>query len=129
ERLRGGSVTKAGGEALVGEPLYSEDEVAATQAAMVRRCAPERWRVLLLLSPPRSVGQDRILEWRARFAPPALVLDEPQHYSCAALYFPWVWGKAEAAAPLRAMPPTPYVAGVIARRDLARGPHLSPANE
>jgi phage tail sheath protein FI len=32
-------------------------------------------------------------------------------------------------APVVEMPPTPFAAGVIARRDLARGPHVSPANE
>ena len=36
---------------------------------------------------------------------------------------------ASRRSPCPEQPPTPFAAGVIARRDVARGPHVAPANE
>ena len=120
------------------EPLFGEDQVFATQRDMLRRCILERWRVLLVLCPPLGKFDSRgppttesALRWRDRFD--RLVkfegFAETEEMACAALYFPWVLAQERVDAPIVELPPTPFAAGVIARRDLARGPHVAPANE
>jgi hypothetical protein len=117
------------------DPLFPDpDAVFATQRQMLLRCVPERWRVLLLFTPPltrdnsgvyRPPSPDDADAWRHRF----LGLAERDQMSCAALYYPWVLAQDQVDAPVEQLPPTPFAAGVIARRDLARGPFVAPANE
>jgi phage tail sheath protein FI len=116
-------------------------DVFRTQQRLLARCIPDRWRVLLLLSvplmpdaatgrhgPPTSadaaawVGQfDRLVK-EAGFA-------GTEAMACAALYWPWVLSQEQVGAPVREMPPSAGAAGIVARRDLARGPQVSPASE
>jgi hypothetical protein len=115
--------------------LFSTDDVFETQRRMLERAIPERWRMLLLFSVPRhldpAIGRfvpptsTDARDWAARFAG----LADPDELSVAALYWPWVLDQEQVDAPLLEMPPSAYAAGVIARRDLARGPQISPANE
>jgi len=118
-------------------PCFTEADVFDSQKSMFARCISERWRVLLLLNvpwdslsglPPTPDFADR---WRLRFdnLVRTQVFAETQEMSCAALYYPWVRYQDRVGAPIREMPPSSFVAGVIARRDLERGPHVSPANE
>lgn len=135
-----GVVSSAGSGPAVGltvplEPLFDDAQVLATQRALLARCAPERWRVLLLLTAPleldplegryRSPTAPRAEAWRKALDGAA---DEPE-VSCAAFYFPWVVAQDTIGAPSLELPPTSFAAGVIARRDRARGPHIAPANE
>jgi hypothetical protein len=118
------------------EPLFSEADVQSVQTRMLYRCLDERWRVFLLLNVPREFdpnqgrfcapSPNKALEWREHFAG---LGEAPQRMSCAGLYFPWLLTQEHVDAPVLEMPPTPFVAGVMARRDLARGPSVSPANE
>jgi hypothetical protein len=117
------------------EPLYTDDQVFETQRDMLIRIVPERWRALLLLTPPLQLDPrdgkfhgptvDKAVSWRDQF----FGLAEDNELSCSALYFPWVLSQEKTGDPVFELPPTPFVAGVIARRDLARGAHVSPANE
>jgi hypothetical protein len=93
---------------------------------MLVRILPERWRVLLLLTAPFDHDPPRALAHRHRFR---ALLGAGEELSAAAFYFPWVLSQERVGAPVRELPPTAFAAGVIARRDLARGPHVSPANE
>lgn len=121
-------------------------EVFLTQARLLARCVREGWRVLLLLSVPRlpDGGSGPYLTptdrdagaWRMQFdyavkqsKPGAPSLGDTRDVSCAALYWPWVVYQEQVDAPILEMPPSAYAAGIIARRDLARGPQISPANE
>jgi len=125
-------------------PLYTggaTSQVFSTQRAMLARCVAARWRMLLLLSvpempdaatgryvPPGALDAER---WVAQFDH-LVQLDgfaEPVEMSCAALYWPWLLTQEMIGAPTRIVPPGAYAAGVLARRDLARGPGVSPANE
>ncbi|HEX3864907.1 MAG TPA: phage tail sheath C-terminal domain-containing protein [Stellaceae bacterium] len=116
-------------------PLFGDDDVLAAQRAMLVRCAPERWRVLLLLTAPVALdpatalysgpNADRATAWRRS-------LDNAVDdfaASCGAFYHPWVLTQEKIGAPIYEMPPTPFAAGILARRDLARGPHIAAANE
>jgi len=126
---------EAGGEQASGGPLFGDDAVLAAQRAMLIRCAPERWRVLLLLTAPlaldpstgvfRGPDAERAVAWRGQLNN---TVDE-QAASCAAFYHPWALTQEKIGAPIVELPPTALAAGIIARRDLARGPHVSPANE
>jgi hypothetical protein len=109
------------------------DDVFRTQRDMLLRCVDERWRMFLLFAPPlvldggayRPPSPDDADDWRKRFAGVA----SPEGMSCAALYYPWVLAQDHVDAPVEQLPPTMFVAGVMARRDLARGPYVAPANE
>jgi uncharacterized protein len=122
------------------------NEVFLTQARLLARCVSERWRVLLLLSVPRLpdggsgpyvTPTDRdAAAWVLQFdyavkqsKPGAPSLGDTDDVSCAALYWPWVVYQERVDTPILEMPPAPYAAGIIARRDLSRGPQISPANE
>ena len=116
--------------------MFSDTEVLDAQVRMLRRVIDERWRALLLLSVPleldpasslyRSPTAPKAKLWRGHFA---ALGEAPEVMSCAALYFPWLLAQERVDDPVVEMPPTSFAAGVIARRDLARGPHVAPANE
>ena len=128
----------------VGSPPAPND-VFRTQAALLQRAVQERWRVLLLLSVPRLPDgsgpylppTDRdALAWARQFdlsvkqtVDGAPSVGDTDEVSCAAMYWPWVRYQERVGDPVLEMPPSPYAAAIIARRDLARGPEISPANE
>ncbi len=124
----------------------SPNDVFLTQARLLSRCVQERWRVLLLLSVPRLPDggsgpyvppTDRDARaWLTQFdlsvkqtVPGAPSIGDTEDVSCAALYWPWVQYQERVDDPVLEMPPSAYAAAIIARRDLARGPQISPANE
>jgi hypothetical protein len=124
--------------ALVG---VNTNDVFEAQKRLLARCLLERWRVLLLLSVPRMPdggtgpyvppSEVDATDWIRQFD---LVVKnggfaETEEIACAALYWPWVLCQEKVDGPVLEMPPSAYAAGVIARRDLARGPQISPANE
>jgi hypothetical protein len=125
----------ATGEHAAGGPLFADGDVLDAQRAMLRRCGPESWRVLLLLAAPvdlepstgvfRGPDARRALAWRQSLADTV----DDLAASCAAFYHPWALSQERLGAPLVELPPTALAAGVIARRDLARGSHVAPANE
>ena len=131
-----------------GNPLFpanlfaadpSADPFLGIQLQMASRCILERWRVVLLLAPPlildggEYVSPDYLSaeRWRGIFDAQQKTagLGDPDAVSCVALYFPWILMQEVVGDPVQLLPPTPAVAGVIARRDLARGPQIAPANE
>lgn len=125
----------AGGNQAAGGPIFSDDAVLNAQRAMLLRCAPERWRVLLLLTAPvaldpltglfRGPNADRAVAWRQQLNN---VVDDLSA-SVGAFYHPWALAQDKLGAPIYELPPTAFAAGIIARRDIARGPHVAPANE
>ena len=117
------------------EPVYDDADVFSVQRRAVLRCVPERWRVELLLDVPLELDPatgahapptaPRAEAWRLQF----VGLAEEDELSVAALYHPWVLAQERPDGPVLELPPAPFAAGVLARRDLARGAHLAPANE
>src|SRR5205085_5839368 len=49
--------------------------------------------------------------------------------SVGAFYHPWALTQEKVGAPIVELPPTALAAGILARRDITRGPHVAPANE
>jgi len=104
-------------------PVFSNDDIARVQAALIESCEDLGDRVALLALPYTlatsvSVPREDMIAWRDRF-----------DSRVAALYAPWV----EVAEPrgvttTRAVPPCGHVAGAIAQVDLAQGVQRAPAN-
>jgi uncharacterized protein len=121
------------------------DPFLGLQLQMIARCMVQPGRMLLLLSPPLTLDGSTYVTpdgattqaWRALFDAQlktgSLANSRPgtaaYRASCVALYFPWLVIQEMAGATPYTLPPTPLAAGVIARRDLARGPAIAPANE
>ncbi|MDR3698754.1 MAG: phage tail sheath subtilisin-like domain-containing protein [Candidatus Sulfopaludibacter sp.] len=129
------TAVSAAGNYAAGGPVFADAGVLATQQAMLVRCAPERWRVLLLLTAPVALDPltgvfsgptaARAVAWRQQLDG---VVDDLSA-SVAAFYHPWALTQDKVGTPVYELPPTALAAGIIARRDLARGPHIAPANE
>jgi hypothetical protein len=112
---------------------------------MAARCMAESWRIELLLSPPLTLDGDNYPTpdaaaagaWRGIFDSQLKTGLLGSSYpgtasywaACVALYYPWLVIQEVAGDPTYDLPPTSLAAGVIARRDLARGPAIAPANE
>ncbi len=99
-------------------------DIVALQQRVLDFCEQTRNHIALLDVPP-GLSQARIERWRAKFD------------SCwLAAYHPWLIGSRRqdqgAGATVdwsRQLPPSAVAAGIIARRELARGIHHGPANE
>jgi hypothetical protein len=111
---------------------YSLDELRAllnVQNAVVNFCAA-RADVLGILSLPLHFKKREVLDWQQRFTgAPDFMDGVPLSYS--AVYHPWLQVHEE--TPLQApvsylVPPDGTVCGMIAARELARGPWIAPAN-
>lgn len=104
--------------------LYTPEESLFAQRFALSRIQRERWRWFLLLAPPTGTEANGAVRWaedlRSKTAAEAC--------DCAALYWPGLrFASGTGAAEVRS--PLGCVAGVFARRDLALGPHVAPANE
>lgn len=100
------------------------DDIVALQQRVLDFCEQTRNHIALLDVPP-GLGQGRIERWRARFDSAWL-----------AAYHPWLIGTrrqdqsaGETVSRSRQLPPSAVAAGIIAKRELARGIHHGPANE
>lgn len=124
------------------EPLWAGlDVVFATQRDLLALAITARGTVELLLTPPRHrdaasgrfrpPAPDEASDWRDRFD--ALVktmgFAEDAQMSVGALYWPWLQVQVVVDGVVADTPPTAIAAGILARRDLARGPFVAPANE
>jgi hypothetical protein len=92
--------------------------------AMLRLCAA-RADMVALLSLPRHYDERRAVAHSTTL----MTALESQALSYGALWHPWLIGRDDDAGPLRAMPPDGATAGVMAKRAIARGAWVAPANE
>ncbi|MBX3306650.1 MAG: phage tail sheath family protein [Nitrospira sp.] len=123
------------GEHRAAGPIFTDNAVLVAQKAMLRRCATERWRVLLLLTAPVSLDvstgtfrgrdTDGVMAWRKALHNTV----DDMAAAVGAFYHPWLLTQEKIGAPIVELPPTALAAGIIARRDISRGPHIAPANE
>lgn len=114
-------------------------DLLAIHRSMLRLCAA-RGDMLAVLSLPEHYREDEAIAHAAALRParvpvfrdddPALPLGygEAVALSYGALYHPWPVSRI-GAEPARAEPPDGAVCGLIARRTLARGAWIAPANE
>jgi hypothetical protein len=124
----------AQGQVTFGEPIYpSLDEQFATELDMLDLLARHGLGVQLIVTPPLhpdpATGRfgppdaEAAKAWRLR----PVGADAP--LSFAACYWPWLQTQEAVGAEPRDEPPLGAALGIIARRDLARGPFVAPANE
>jgi phage tail sheath protein FI len=105
------------------------DNLIDVQSALVKLCAA-RSDVLAVLSLPQHFKRREALEWQRRFTTQPSFLDGAA-LSYAAVYHPWLQVSEQVTpqwSPLRATPPDGSVCGMIAARELTRGPWITPAN-
>lgn len=121
-RVHGVGAITTTSEALV-TPLYQPAEVLAAQRAFIERIGRDKWRVFGLVTVPRGLSPAQVAAWRVGLTTNLADAD------CAALYWPWVEATDRPGQVPTAQPPLGFVAGIFARRDLKRGPHVAPANE
>lgn len=106
-----------------GRRLYTDDQVEFAQRYLIERVGRAKWRAFVLLAPPPGKKPADAIRWRQA------ITDNVDNTDCAALYWPWLKVQDKPGDPVRLQSPIGFVAGVFARRDLARGPHAAPANE
>ncbi|MEZ4399288.1 MAG: phage tail sheath subtilisin-like domain-containing protein [Kofleriaceae bacterium] len=104
-------------------PLYQPAEVLAAQRAFIERVGRDKWRVFALVTVPRGLSPAQVEAWRTALSANLADAD------AAALYWPWVEASDKPGQVPTTQPPLGFVAGIFARRDLKRGPHVAPANE
>ena len=144
-----GGVATADRRAPGWQPVYDSSggtasEVFQTQLALLSRARDDRWRMLLLFSVPlvldngagyRMPTWEDADRWRSFFDQlPKLQGFTIEEMACAALYWPWLFYVPASAPPAPGedpdvLPPSALAAGILARRDLARGPFVGAANE
>ena len=99
-----------------GRGFRSAKDVEAVQDAMITHCERLANRIALLDVPP-SANHEQVLQWRLQF-----------DSAFAAFYFPWLVIPLEGRR-RRAIPPSGFIGGLIARSDATYGVHKPPANE
>jgi uncharacterized protein len=104
-------------------PVFSDADILSVQAAMVNQCETLGDRVALI-DPPwdtasdASLGVAPVQAWRDNF-----------DSEFGGLYFPWLLAPDPLQiTPTRPIPPSGYIAGLIAATDLSAGVHKAPAN-
>jgi len=121
------------------EPLYADlDLLFDAERAMLDLVAERGLGVELIVTAPleldarsgryRPPEADAAVAWRDRWVA-AYPADEDRRLSFAACYWPWLRTQATVGAPVRDEPPVGAALGIVARRDLLRGPFVAPANE
>lgn len=118
---------------LVADDAYSApdmDALIAVQEAMINLCAA-RADMVTVLSMPQHFVRREVVDWHSQLTGiPAFRDGSPLSY--AAAYHGWIQLREEVSPqvePLRNLPPDGTICGMIAVRELARGPWVAPANE
>lgn len=104
-------------------PLYSDTDIMWAQRYLITRLQKQRWRWFALFATPRNKNHAQAIEWQRE------LVSNLGECDVAALYWPWVITQDKPGASIELRSPLGFVAGIYARRDLARGPHIAPANE
>lgn len=101
------------------QPLLTDAQVLSTQVMALEACERHIWRHFLVLSPAPHLNPDQVADWRGALS----------SFGCGALYWPWLLVQEVPGAETVLQDPAPFVAGLMARMDLAKGPHAAPANQ
>ena len=114
----------------LGRHLTDDNDRGAVVAALLSAAASQLDRLVLLDVPPDPSGQTLdplgVLAWAEAVLP-----QDSAQLRAAAVYYPGLLVPdplGGLTAPLRALPPSGHVAGVISRLDRERGAYYTPAN-
>jgi hypothetical protein len=115
---------------------YSSDELMEVHRALLRMCAA-RGDLFAVLSLPEHYRPGEAMRYveALKFVPGSATglrsaggRDSPE-LSFGAVYHPWLVGREEGETVFRSIPPDGGICGIIAKRALARGAWVAPANE
>jgi hypothetical protein len=115
---------------------YSSDELMEVHRALLRMCAA-RGDLFAVLSLPEHYRQGEAIRYvEALKSVPGNATglrsvgggDSPE-FSFGAVYHPWLVGREEGETVFRSIPPEGAICGIMAKRALARGAWVAPANE
>jgi hypothetical protein len=98
--------------------------LASVQSALLTLCAARGDLFALLSLPAYQQAADA-----AAYVSTLCVSQDPSTLGFGAIYHPWLISRDGSTGPLRTIPPDGAIAGVYARRTLARGAWIAPANE
>jgi hypothetical protein len=135
-------VERQTGYELAGAGEYAATALLDVQRSLLRMAAA-RGDMLAVLDMPEHYREDAALAHAAalkirperelpaeRGSVAPIGWAETSAFSYGALYHPWIFTRdAEAAAALASRPPSGAACGILARRALARGAWIAPANE
>ncbi|MBO0779034.1 MAG: hypothetical protein J2P37_09435 [Ktedonobacteraceae bacterium] len=113
---------------------YVEGIVRMVQRALLRMCAA-RGDMLAVMALPEHYREDAAIQHATALTSPAgpakkLAEVEANVLSYGALYHPWLNGREEdVVTEVRRTPPDGAMCGIMARRAIARGAWIAPANE
>ena len=114
----------------LGRHLTDDNDRSAVVSALLTTAASQLDRLVLLDVPPDPSGQTLaplgVLAWASAVLP-----EDPALRRAAAVYYPGLLVPdplGGLTAPLRALPPSGHVAGVISQMDRDRGAYYTPAN-
>jgi hypothetical protein len=116
--LSSGGAEEVPGDDTVLGPLLSTEQVLLGSRVLAERCERDKTRVFALLSPPDHLDPTQVLSFRRELG----------RLEASALYWPWLMVQDAPGLPVYRRDPVGAVSGVYAQRDLAAGPHRSPAN-
>ena len=106
---------------------WAKGELLKIQAGLLKMCAA-RSDLFAVLALPAAFREDdalaHVVELGLQFSD-----ERDRILSFAALYHPWAYTQEESGLPPERYPPDGAMCGLIARRTLARGAWLAPANE
>lgn len=104
------------------EGAQGEQDILWAQRYLIQRLQKERWRWFAILSTPPGKNPAAATRWREQLGHN---LDD---CDVAGLYWPWLLTQEVPGAATTVRSPVGFVAGIFARRDRERGPHVAPAN-
>ncbi len=110
---------------------YSPNTLLAVQRALLRMCAA-RGDLFAVLAIPEHYREDATIAHVAALTSSTLDFvgaDDARTFSFGGLYHPWLIGREDPSTAFRRMPPDGAACGILARRALARGAWVAPANE
>lgn len=97
---------------------FSDIEILQVQLAMSNPFQLGRYRMALLDPPRADMALDEIRLWRSQLG----------DSSVAILCYPWLEATDSNSSSLLPVPPSGYIAGVLAHTERQQGPELGPAN-
>ena len=110
---------------------FSQEAIVGLYRKMLAHCAEQKGRIAIFDSWAENVTPHQLEAWRNPEKSEELFIKPGDKSYYGAFYYPWILAPdpLQSRGGVRAVPPSGYVAGMIARVDQRSGVHKPPANE